>query len=337
MSESDDRNDGSMPGEGVGPAALPHIDSPPTMPDDGSGRSAEVPPAAASAEPPKSEPPKSEVPKSEASKSETPKSETSATELAVAKSMTPFSPTRSTALVLTLPRPEETTAGPAPEPDARPARPRRFAFSPAAMSMVAVLLGAAIGSGATASLLYLNATPSAAPADPTSFTAALGRIDHELATLKASIEGSAKQSTAQIAKIADRMERTEKSQAETGAKVARTAESLDRLDHRLAANAGGAGEATGSTSAGTLAPGPGDRTASLADPKRAAVPAPTPVLEGWALRDVFNGGAMIQTPRNGILEVIPGDTLPGLGRIEAVKRLDGRWVVVTSRGLIVPR
>jgi hypothetical protein len=206
------------------------------------------------------------------------------------------------------------------------------------VSVVAVLLGAAIGSGATASLLYLNATPSAVPAaDPTSFGAALGRIDHELATLKASIEGSAKQSNAQIAKIADRMERTEKSQAETGAKVTRTAESLDRLDHRLAANAGAAGDAMGSTSAGTLAPGPGDRTASLADPKRAGAPAPTPVLEGWALRDVFNGGAMIQTPRNGILEVIPGDNLPGLGRIEAVKRLDGRWVVVTSRGLIVPR
>ena len=55
------------------------------------------------------------------------------------------------------------------------------------------------------------------------------------------------------------------------------------------------------------------------------------------LRDVFNGAAMIQSPRNGILEVFPGDMLAGLGRIEGVKRQDDRWVVVTSRGLIVSR
>ena len=32
-----------------------------------------------------------------------------------------------------------------------------------------------------------------------------------------------------------------------------------------------------------------------------------------------------------------GDSLPGLGRIETIRRQDGRWVVVTSRGLIVSR
>ncbi len=46
---------------------------------------------------------------------------------------------------------------------------------------------------------------------------------------------------------------------------------------------------------------------------------------------------MIQSPRGGILEVIPGDNVPGLGRIDGIRRQDGRWVVVTSRGLIVPR
>ena len=187
--------------------------------------------------------------------------------------------------------------------------------------------------------LNLNATPAAMPADPATFTAALGRIDRELANLKSSIDGSAKQANSQIAKIADRMDRAEKSQAEAGAKLARTTESLDRLDHRLAANgaAGAAGEITGSTPSGTLAQGPGDRQAALADPRRAGAPAPTAILDGWVLRDVFNGGAMIQSPRNEILEVFPGDTLPGLGRIEGIKRQDGRWVVVTSRGLIVSR
>jgi hypothetical protein len=29
--------------------------------------------------------------------------------------------------------------------------------------------------------------------------------------------------------------------------------------------------------------------------------------------------------------------VPGLGRIDAIRRQDGRWVVVTSKGLIVAR
>jgi hypothetical protein len=29
--------------------------------------------------------------------------------------------------------------------------------------------------------------------------------------------------------------------------------------------------------------------------------------------------------------------MPGLGRVEAIRRQDGRWVVVTNKGLIVTR
>jgi hypothetical protein len=326
MSESNsDHSANSNPGDGAGPASsLPHVDSPSMAPDDGAGMSAETA--------------KSEMRKSEMCKSEMHKSEITIPQPARSEPVAPLTATRGTALVLAIPRAEEAATGPAPQPAERPAKSRRFAFTPAAVSMVAVLLGAAVGSAATAGLLYLNAAPTAAPADPATFTASFDRINRELATLKASIDGSAKQSNAQVAKIADRMERAEKGQADTAAKLARTAESLDRLDRRLAAPAA-AGDITGSLPTGTLGTlpaGPGDRTAALADPKRAAPAQPT-ILEGWVLRDVFNGAAMIQTPRNGILEVIPGDTLPGLGRIEGVKRQDGRWVVVTSRGLIVSR
>jgi hypothetical protein len=41
--------------------------------------------------------------------------------------------------------------------------------------------------------------------------------------------------------------------------------------------------------------------------------------------------------RQGLFEVLAGDAMPGLGRIEAIKRQDGRWVVVTTKGLIVAR
>ena len=61
-----------------------------------------------------------------------------------------------------------------------------------------------------------------------------------------------------------------------------------------------------------------------------------PTVEGWVLRDVANGGALIEG-RQGIFEVYAGDAVPGLGRIDAIRRQDGRWVVVTSKGLIVAR
>jgi hypothetical protein len=41
--------------------------------------------------------------------------------------------------------------------------------------------------------------------------------------------------------------------------------------------------------------------------------------------------------RRGSYEVYAGDSVPGLGRIDAIRRQDGRWVVVTSKGLIKQR
>jgi hypothetical protein len=303
MSESsDDHNANSTTGEETA-AALENVESPSVAPDD----RAETPA------------PQAEILMPQAG---TPES-------AASKSTPRLTATRGTALVLTLPHREEAASDPAPEPAARSGMLPRFAFTPAVASVIAVLLGAAAGSAATAGLLYFNAAPAAAPAQSAAFTAGLDRIDRELATLKASVDGSAKQASAQIAKIADRMDRAEKSQAETSAKLAKTAEAFDRL-HRPTSN--GASDTTGAVS-GTA----GERTAALSDPKRPGSSAQTAILDGWVLRDVYNGAAMIQTPRNGFVEVIPGDTLPGLGRIEGVRRQDGRWVVVTSRGLIVSR
>jgi hypothetical protein len=61
-----------------------------------------------------------------------------------------------------------------------------------------------------------------------------------------------------------------------------------------------------------------------------------PAVEGWVLRDVGNGGALIES-RRGLFEVYAGDAVPGLGRVDAIRRQDGRWVVVTTKGLIVAR
>ena len=51
---------------------------------------------------------------------------------------------------------------------------------------------------------------------------------------------------------------------------------------------------------------------------------------GWVLRDVYRGAAILQSRTGGLIEVGPGDVLPGVGRIEAVRRQDGHWVVITA-------
>jgi hypothetical protein len=289
MSEfNDDHNAKGTPGQDSQPA-LPHHDSPSMVPDEKAQGPAGKP----------VDPSEISVP---------------------SRAIEPASRgTRSTVLLLTLPHPEDATAGPAPERE----KVRRFALSPAMLTMIAVLVGAALGSAATAGLLTLGSAPGAPPSDPMTFTAALDRIDHELSNLTASIEGSAKQSNAHIAKITDRLDRADKTQSDTAAKVARTSDSVDRIDHRLT----GSAESTGAVPSASLAPGPG----------RPPGVAGAPILEGWVLRDVFNGGAILQSPRNGMLEVVPGDNVPGLGRVDSIRRQDGRWVVVTSRGLIVAR
>jgi hypothetical protein len=57
-------------------------------------------------------------------------------------------------------------------------------------------------------------------------------------------------------------------------------------------------------------------------------------LADWSVRDVYRNSALIQGTKLGMKEVSPGDNVPGLGRIHSIRQQDGRWVVVTSRGII---
>lgn len=68
-------------------------------------------------------------------------------------------------------------------------------------------------------------------------------------------------------------------------------------------------------------------------PKPAAFDRP-PVIEGWALRDVYVATAVLENRRRRLVEVSPGDILPGVGRVEGVERHGREWVVVTRQGLV---
>jgi hypothetical protein len=58
------------------------------------------------------------------------------------------------------------------------------------------------------------------------------------------------------------------------------------------------------------------------------------VLQDWIVREARAGRALIENRQGGMFDITAGSVLPGLGRVESVKRQDGQWIVVTARGII---
>jgi hypothetical protein len=203
-------------------------------------------------------------------------------------------------------------------------------YSPLAASIaIAIgLLGGALGSTAlfwsSAPTEVAEAAPMPTDVDETrALEGTLAQLRTDLAALKTSIDASAKGTNGQLAKLAERVERSERAQAEPATKITKAIESLERLEKRVDLLT--AREATGSV------PGP-QQNAAVNTPPPAQTP--TTVIPGWVVRDVYRGNAIVQGRGFGMIEVEAGDTIPGIGRVEAIRRQNGRWVVVTSRGLI---
>ena len=202
----------------------------------------------------------------------------------------------------------------------------------AAVVALAAVAGALGGALATAGIQHFVGN-DATTAGNRALEASVARIDADILALKAGIEHSSKLAMSQFNKTSDRLDKVEKAQAEPAAKLAKLSEAVDRLRAAppavpvpIAAAPVAAKEVTGSITppAATPAVAPKVEVARL------------PTVEGWVLRDVANGGALIEG-RQGMYEVYAGDPVPGLGKVDAIRRQDGRWVVVTSKGLVVAR
>jgi len=228
--------------------------------------------------------------------------------------------------------------------EAEPAAGKRRVSAMAAVVALAAVAGAVSGALATAGLGHL-ASSNSASVRHVGLEASVVRLDADILALKASVEQNAKASTGQFNKASDRLDKVEKAQVDPAAKLAKLSDAVEKLRKEQSAMA--AAPATAPVAAAALTV-PKDVTGSVTPPATtAAATAPAaakpeiarlPTVEGWVLRDVGrNGdGALIES-RRGIYEVYPGEPVPGLGRVDAIRKQDGRWVVVTSKGLIVPR
>ena len=77
------------------------------------------------------------------------------------------------------------------------------------------------------------------------------------------------------------------------------------------------------------------QTGSIAETKAIADAKPKPMaISNWAVREVYDGIAVLEDRKQRLVEVARGDLIPGVGRAEAIERRGRAWVVVTKDGLI---
>jgi len=216
----------------------------------------------------------------------------------------------------------------------------------AALVALAVLAGAVSGAMATIGVMHFVAVDAAVTSGSQAVEASVSRIDADILALKADLEHATKTSLSQFNKANDRLDKIEKAQTEPAAKLAKLGEAMDRLHIPPAAPATAAAATPAATRdiTGSVPPAqanPAAASSAASAPPAAATPPKTevarlPTVDGWVLRNVNRGGALIEG-RQGLYEVYAGDPVPGLGKVDAIRKQDGRWVVITTKGLVVAR
>ena len=199
-------------------------------------------------------------------------------------------------------------------------RATRFTLLAAALALAAALgamIGALAGYGLARPAATAVATGRTGMEDIQALKENVVQARTDLAALKLSMDSASRNVAAQITRIGERLDRAERAQAEPVAKLNKAIEALERLSRGEAASAAK------------------DVTGAILPPAGLATQGGKPgAVEGWVVRDVHRGTALLEG-RMGLIEVDPGDVVPGLGRVDAIRKQDGRWVVVTPRGLIM--
>ena len=151
---------------------------------------------------------------------------------------------------------------------------------------------------------------------------AIQRRSKEIASLGASLEVANKSTHNQIAKINERINRTS----------TEINERLNRASAEISGSIKAPQTAPPSAASAHDTPIPTARPTSVAADTQS--PTKPSIVADWSVLGV-RGRYVYLKGHGDIYEVVPGAPLPGLGPVEQIKRQDGRWVVVTPKGIIV--
>ena len=268
------------------------------------------------------------------------KSEAPGAQAAAASSAKP-SPGLPRAAVLTW-RPDDRigASGPDPVEAERPrarAGGRRFALLAAGLTLAAAT-GAIAGTAGMAGLEHLFVNPPAVAVavhhesndevrvlkeSVAQVKTNVKALSENVAALRSTINLSTSAANTQFTKISEALDRVEKERAADRERAERERAAERERGEKHVTVLTPSPEPTGSVP---------PAAAGATDPKAITK---NSVVEGWSLRRVYGSDSALVEGRYGVVEIVPGDLVPGLGRIQEIKRQDGHWVVVTSRGLIV--
>lgn len=223
-----------------------------------------------------------------------------------------------------------------------------------AVATVALLAGAALGvlavprDGGADALARLGAEVEAGRRDATRLDGQIEGLTRAVTQMREAadaVRADGRSHAADVSKRFDRMERG------VEAKLTSLGESLNQAERETGSRLASltvqiekrAAQPTVSTVAAPPPVAEPVRTGSIgekvklepnrSEPSRPDADKPAPV-DAWALRDVYDGVAMLEDRKRRLVEVAPGDHVPGIGRVEAIERRGRNWVVVTKLGII---
>ncbi|MEE7447879.1 hypothetical protein MRF4_08610 [Methylobacterium radiotolerans] len=240
--------------------------------------------------------------------------------------------------------------------------PKRLAIPGATLAIGVILGGGVMALSRPASvrpdaIAALETTLDAGRTETARLAADIAQLHTVLADLRASTDVARKEAASRGTALGERLAQADKN---LNAKVAALGERLEQVERDHNARLSGLAAQLDRRAAATPAAPKAEptQTGSIGEPSRAvetktdvkvadakvseakpkpAAPDKPPVIDGWALRDVYEGTAILENRRRRIVEVAPGDILPGVGRVEGVERHGREWVVVTRQGLVTPQ
>jgi hypothetical protein len=184
-------------------------------------------------------------------------------------------------------------------------RHRRYAMLAASVA-IAAAVGVLTGATVTGGFSKPASVDVAGLEESKAAQQSIARLSKDVASLKASFEAANKSAHSQFAKISERL-------ARDSTQITGTIKPPQTVPPTSA----------------TAAPLPPARPGQAAE-----VPRRPSVITDWTIRETRDGFVYVQG-HGDVYQVVPGAPLPGIGPVEQIKRQDGRWVVVTPKGIIV--